>query len=455
MLRHQPDRKVSNTMTTTPKHTPSNTQKARTAALLASTLTAACGGLAKEVSGVGVATGAKKDVELIKAAAQKSALESLSAQLSADAVTFAYQAVPGSAVLSTKLEGATATATPEFTEKDGWTVATAKSVRSDAALQAMKGLKFVEVSGEANRKGADLARLLGTAESRALRAAVALAEPEQAKDGRIAGSFTIGARTITWTDAGVRVDLKVAVSVKEKGALPPEQKAGVLKKAVLEAELLDDTARALELRKQVVELAPGDGSAQEAYARALLLAGNNALAADAFAKAATLLPSRADELTTFQIEALRPVDAAKADALLKQQNDAKAAKAAALAAAKATYDAAKATADAARDAAAARLAELQAATSKPGTKLEIARAQVAALTARIEQAKADGAVADAAGGTAAFEKDPVAAAQKAKGAKAAAEASAADAAKALEAAQAQVALEEKVEKIHKRGKPRK
>ncbi len=424
-------------------------------AVALSTLAAGCGGLAKEVSGVGVAMGANKD--LVNAAAQKSADESLSSQLSADAITFAYLAVPGSAVLSTKLEGApaAAAAAAAFSEKDGWTVATAKAARAEAALQAMKGLKYLEVSGEANRKGADLARLLATAESRALRAAVALAEPEQSKDGRIVGSFTVGAQTVTWTDAGVKVDLKVAVQVKEKGALPAEQKAGVLKFSVLEAELLGETPRALELRKQLVDLSPGDGGAQEAYARALLLAGQNAPAADAFAKAAALIPSRADELTTFQIEALRPVDAAKADALLKQQNDAKAAKAAALAAAMATYDAAKTAADAARDAAAARLAELQAETSKPGTKLEIARAQVAALTARIEQAKADAAVADAAAGTAAFQKDPVAAAQKAKGAKAAAEASSADAAKALEAAQTVVALEEKVEKIRKRGKPRK
>ncbi len=422
-------------------------------AVALSTLAAGCGGLAKEVSGVGVAMGANKD--LVNAAAQKSADESLSSQLSADAITFAYLAVPGSAVLSTKLEGAPATAAAAFSEKGGWTVATAKAARADAALQAMKGLKYLEVSGEANRKGADLARLLATAESRALRAAVALAVPELANDGRVVGSFTVGAQTVTWTDAGVKVDLKVAVQVKEEGALPAEQKAGVLKFAVFEAELLGETPRALELRKQLVDLSPGDGGAQEAYGRALLLAGQNAPAADAFAKAAALIPSRADELTTFQIEALRPVDAARADALLKQQNDAKAAKAAALAAAKATYDAAKATADAARDAAAARLAELQAETSKPGTKLEIARAQVAALTARIEQAKADGAVADAAAGTAPFEKDPVAAAQKAKGAKEAAEASSADAAKALEAAQTVVALEEKVAKIKKRGKPRK
>ena len=454
-------------MTTTPNNSPKNTPKSTPkrsvaslaavlcAATLAASLTAGCSGLAKEVSGVGVATGAKKDLELIKGAAQKSALESLSSQLSADAITFAYLAVPGSAVLSTKVEGAPASVTSEFSEKDGWTIATAKATRADAALQAMKGLKYVEVSGEANRKGADLARLLATAESRALRNAVALAEPEQSKDGRIVGTFTIGARTLTWTDAGVKIELKVAVSVKEKGALPAEQKAGVLKKAVLEAELLDETARALELRKQVVDLAPNDGNAQEAYARALLLAGQNAPAADAFAKAAALTPSRSDELINDQIDALRPVDAAKADALKKQQDDAKAARAAALAAAKATYDTAKTVADGARDAAAAKLAELQTATNAPGTKLEIARAQVAALTARIEQAKADGAVADAAGGTAAFEKDAAAAAQKAKGAKAAAEASAADAAKALEAAQAVVALEEKVEKIKNRGKPRK
>jgi len=226
--------------------------------LLAAAAATACAPVVpkNQVTAYGLAVGMNQSVARL--AAQNRAIANLQKLLTLDAVSFVYR-VRG-ADSTVELKGMTEKASYELIEfvplAKGW-ASKATGLRPQPVVDAMNGMTFTTVTGEAHR--GDIAQAMMLAEARAARALLTpLAEKCAAEGCSLSGTLTFKELKPEFFDDGIRLTVTASAKVAAEGPLAAADRVAVHSAAATEYGQEKEWDKAMTALNQALADGPND-----------------------------------------------------------------------------------------------------------------------------------------------------------------------------------------------------